>query len=155
MDGRSLIGGELPSHPTPHTHTHTHTHTAWVSHLQQWLLGSHRQSQQVYFSAGWSDRFCPYLLDCGLFLIEISVPVQQARGWAGPMTRGKTSIEEPHFARSYCGWWCQQWHELCSLKDAKCLPSARKEGVRSYKAKSFLSRSFSSVQRQYLGFLSY
>ena len=57
----------------------------------------------MYFSAGWSDRFCPYLLGCGLLLIEILVPGQQVRGCAGPMTRGYISIEKPHFSRSYCG----------------------------------------------------
>ena len=47
--------------------------------------------------------------------------------------------------------WYQQWHELCPLKDVKCLTSATKEVVRRYKPKNFVSRSFSLIQRQYLG----
>ena len=105
----------------------------------------------MYFSAGRSDRFCPYLLGCGLLLIEILVPGQQVRGCAGPMTWGYISTEMPHFSRSYCGWWYQQWHELCPLKDVTCLTSATKEVVRRYKPKSFVSGSFSLIQRQYLG----
>ena len=64
-------------------------HTAWDNHLQPWLLGYHRKSRQVYRSllVGLTV-FCSYLLGCGLFLIEISVPVQWVRGWAGPMTWG-------------------------------------------------------------------
>ena len=52
----------------------------------------------MYFSAGWSDRFCPYLLGCGLLLIDILAPVQRVRGCAGPMTWGYISIEKPHFS---------------------------------------------------------